>query len=295
MRRTMLFLPSNNPNRVGNGGLLGADSLIFDLEDAVAPDQKDAARELLKNALTYLKFGKCEIIVRINGLDTPYWEEDLEEILPLKPNVIMPPKVCDGAYIQTLDRKMTQLEEKLGIPVGTTKILALLETAQGVENAYEIARASKRMMGLFLGAEDLSADLRAKRTKESAEILYARGRLVSAARAAGIEVYDTPFTDVQDLEGLEKDAEFAKGLGFSGKACISPAHVATVNRVFSPSEADIQYAKDVFAVIAEAKRLGKGAISLRGKMIDAPIVQRARLVLEAASEIEGVDYFAETV
>jgi len=295
MRRTMLFLPSNNPNMVCNGGLLGADSLIFDLEDAVAPDQKDAARELLKNALGSLNFGKCEIIVRINGLDTPYWEEDLEYILPLKPDVIMPPKVSDGDYIRTLDQKLTELEAKFGIPAGSTKILALLETAQGVENAYEIARASKRMMGLFLGAEDLSADLRCKRTKEGSEILYARGRLVCAARAAGIEVYDTPFTDVQDLDGLEKDAEFAKGLGFSGKACISPAHVDTVNRVFSPTPADIQYAKDVFAVIAEAKRLGKGAISLRGKMIDAPIVQRARLVLEAASEIEGVDYFAETV
>lgn len=295
MRRTMLFLPSNNPNMICNGGLLGADSLIFDLEDAVAPDQKDAARELLKNALGSLNFGKCEIIVRINGLDTPYWEEDLEYILPLKPDMIMPPKVSSGDYIRTLDQKLTELEAKFGIPVGSTRILALLETAQGVENAYEIARASKRMMGLFLGAEDLSADLRCKRTKEGSEILYARGRLVCAARAAGIEVYDTPFTDVQDLDGLEKDAQFAKGLGFSGKACISPAHVDTVNRVFSPTPADIQYAKDVFAVIAEAKRLGKGAISLRGKMIDAPIVQRARLVLEAASEIEGVDYFAETV
>lgn len=295
MRRTMLFLPSNNPNMICNGGLLGADSLIFDLEDAVAPDQKDAARELLKNALGSLNFGKCEIIVRINGLDTPYWEEDLEYILPLKPDMIMPPKVSSGDYIRTLDQKLTELEAKFGIPVGSTKILALLETAQGVENAYEIARASKRMMGLFLGAEDLSADLRCKRTKEGSEILYARGRLVCAARAAGIEVYDTPFTDVQDLDGLVQDAQFAKGLGFSGKACISPAHVDTVNRVFSPTPADIQYAKDVFAVIAEAKRLGKGAISLRGKMIDAPIVQRARLVLEAASEIEGVDYFAETV
>ena len=295
MRRTMLFLPSNNPNMICNGGLLGADSLIFDLEDAVAPDQKDSARELLKNALGSLNFGKCEIIVRINGLDTPYWEDDLEYILPLKPDMIMPPKVSGGDYIRTLDQKLTELEAKFGIPAGSTRILALLETAQGVENAYEIARASKRMMGLFLGAEDLSADLRCKRTKEGSEILYARGRLVCAARAAGIEVYDTPFTDVQDLDGLEQDAQFAKGLGFSGKACISPAHVDTVNRVFSPTPADIQYAKDVFAVIAEAKRLGKGAISLRGKMIDAPIVQRARLVLEAASEIEGVDYFAETV
>ncbi len=288
----MLFIPGNNPNMLVNGGCLGADTLIFDLEDAVSPDEKDAARELLHNALGTLDFGRSERIVRINGLDTPYWVEDLRAILPLHPDAIMPPKVCDGDYIRTLDEKLTELEEELHLEAGSTRILALLETAAGVENAYEIARASKRMLGLFLGAEDLSADLRCPRTKEGTEILYARGRLVCAARAAGVEVYDTPFTDVRDLEGLEKDAEFAKSLGFSGKACISPAHVDTVNRVFSPTEKEIAYAHDVFAAIAEAKRLGKGAIALRGKMIDAPIVQRARLTLEAASEIEGVDHLA---
>lgn len=292
MRRTMLFLPANNPNMIVNGGLLGADSLIFDLEDAVSPDEKDAARELLKNALQALSFGKCELIVRINGLDTPYWEEDLEEILPLGPAAIMPPKVSGGDYIRQLDSKLTEVEEKAGMEPGRTRIIALLETAVGVENAYAIASASPRMEALFLGAEDLTADLRCQRTKEGAEILYARGRVVCAARAAGIEAYDTPFTDVRDLEGLEKDAAFAKGLGFTGKACISPAHVSTVNRVFSPTQAEIAYAKDVFAAIAEAKRQGKGAIALRGKMIDAPIVLRAKLVLEAASEIEGVEYLA---
>lgn len=292
MRRTMLFLPSNNPNLMMNGSALEADSLIFDLEDAVAPDQKDAARDLLKSALRYLDFGRHEIIVRINGLDTPYWKADLRAIMPEKMDVIMPPKVCDAAYIQELDAEMTALEAELGIEPGKVKILALLETAMGIENAYPIACASKRMIGLFLGAEDLSADLRCARTKGSEEIRYARGKIVSSARAAGIEVYDTPFTDVRDLEGLEADAKFAKGLGFSGKACISPAHLGIVNRVFSPTEKDIQYALEVFAAIEEAKRQGKGAIALRGKMIDAPIVARARLVLEAASEIEGEDYFA---
>lgn len=292
MRRTMLFLPSNNPNMLINGGQLGADSLIFDLEDAVSPDEKDAARELLKNTLESLDFGKCERIVRINGLDTDYWMEDLRAILPLRPETIMPPKVSGAAYIHQLDEALTALEAELGIPSGSTKILALLETAAGIENAYEVACASPRMTGLFLGAEDLTADLHSRRTKEGSEILYARGRIVCAARAAGMRVYDTPFTDVQDLEGLEKDAAYARGLGFSGKACISQAHVGIVNRIFSPSEAEIAYAKDVFAAIAEAKRKGKGAIALRGKMIDAPIVQRARTTLEAASEIEGVDYLA---
>lgn len=287
MRRTMMFLPSNSPSMIGNGPLLKADSLIFDLEDAVSPDEKDAARELLRNALGSMDFGRHEIIVRINGLDTNYWIDDLRAILPLRPDVIMPAKVSGADYIHELDAKLTELEEEFGVEMGTTKILALLETAIGVEKAYDIASASPRMVGLFLGAEDLTADLRCPRTKAGTEILYARSRLVSAARAAGIEVYDTPFTDVTDLAGLAKDAEFAKGLGFSGKACISPAHLATVNRIFSPTEAEIAYARDVIAAIEEAKRLGKGAISLRGKMIDAPIVLRAQQVLETAAAIEG--------
>lgn len=287
MRRSMLFLPANNPNMIGNGGLLGADSIIFDLEDAVSPDQKDAARELLKHALQYLDFGKCEIIVRINGLDTPYWQDDLQEIIPFRPDVIMLPKVSGPEDIQTLANTLTALEQDSHRQVGSTRILALLETALGVENAFAIARSSPRMIGLFLGAEDLTADLRCRRTKEGGEILYARGRIISAARAAGIDAYDTPFTDVSDLEGLAADAAFAKGLGFSGKACISPGHITIVNQTFSPTQQEIAYASDVIAAIEEAKRLGKGAISLRGKMIDAPIVQRARLILEAAAEIQG--------
>lgn len=288
MRRTMLFLPGNNPNMLVNGGILGSDSIIFDLEDAVAPDQKDAARDLVSSALKTMDFGRCEIIVRINALDTPYWEQDLEAVIPLKPDMIMPTKVSGGDYIRTLDEKMTQIEKENGMKVGGIRLIPLLETAMGIEKAFDIATASPRMEALYLGAEDLTADLRCQRTKQGGEILYARGRLVMAARAAGIEAYDTPWTDVEDLEGLEKDAELAKELGYTGKAVISPRHVDIVNTVFSPSMKQVQYAKDVFNAIEEAKKQGKGAVSLRGKMIDAPIVQRARLVLEAAREIGGL-------
>lgn len=289
MRRTMLFLPGNNPNMIVNGGVLGADSIIFDLEDAVAPDEKDGARILVRNALKSMEFGTCEIIVRINALDTPYWEADLEEMIPLNPDVIMPTKVSGGDYIRKLDEKMTEVEKKSGLAAGRIKIIPLLETAVGIENAYEIAVASSRMAALYLGAEDLTADLRCQRTKEGGEIAYARGRLVCAARAAGIEAYDTPFTDIEDIEGLERDARLAKSLGYTGKAVISPRHVECVNRVFSPSEKEIAYAREVFEAIAFAKKNGKGAVSLRGKMIDAPIVQRARIVLEAAKERKGED------
>ena len=287
MRRTMLFLPGNNPNMIMNGEYLGADSIIFDLEDAVSPDEKDAARILVRNALREMTFGRCEVIVRLNALDTPYWEEDLEAVVPLRPAVLMPTKVSGGGYIRTLDARIAEIERAHGLPEGEIKIIPLLETTLGIENAFEIATSSPRMAALYLGAEDLSADLRCARTKGGAEIAYARGRLVCAARAAGIEAYDTPFTDVEDLEGLEADARLAKGLGYTGKAVISPRHVDIVNEVFSPSRAEILHAKEVFAAIEEAKRQGKGAISLHGKMIDAPIVQRARLVLEAAEAIGG--------
>jgi len=291
MRRTMLFLPGNTPNMLMNGGLLGADSIILDLEDAVAPDQKDAARELVKNALTALDFGKCEIIVRINSLETPYWELDLEEILPLKPDVIMPTMVSGPEYIEKLVKKMDEIETRCGIPVGSTKLIPLLETAIGIERAYEIAVSTERMAALYLGAEDLTADLRCQRTKEGKEIAYARGRLVCAARAAGIEAYDTPFTDVEDLEGLEADARLAKALGYTGKAVISPRHIDCVNQVFSPSEKEIAYARDIFEAIRVAQEQGKGAISLRGKMIDAPIVLRAKIILDAAAELEGGQFY----
>lgn len=284
MRRTMLFLPGNNPRMIMNGGLLGSDSIIFDLEDAVSPDEKDAARNLVCKALQRLKFGTCEIIVRINALDTPYWEADLEQIVPLKPDVIMPTKVSGADYIHTLAAKMSELEEQAGIAVGTIKIIPLLETALGIENAYAIAVADARMAALYLGAEDLTADLRCPRTKAGGEIAYARGRIVCAARAAGIEVYDTPFTDVEDMDGLEMDARMAKSLGFTGKAVISPRHIDCVNEIFSPSEAEIQYAEEVMEAIARGKAEGKGAVSLRGKMIDAPVVERAKIVISAAKE-----------
>lgn len=286
MRRTMLFLPGNNPNMIMNGGFLGSDSIIFDLEDAVSPEEKDAARLLVKYSLQTLKFGKCEIIIRINSLDTPYWMDDLESIVPICPNIIMPTKVSDGDYIRTLDSAVSEIENRNNLPVRKIKFIPLLETAIGIENAFEIAKSSDRMEALYLGAEDLTADLRCQRTKGGLEIQYARCRLINAARAANIEAYDTPFTSIEDIDGLTQDALTAKSLGFSGKAVIHPKHVEIVNNIFSPSEKEIRYAKEVFAAIEEAKKQGKGAISLHGKMIDAPIVQRARRVLESISEID---------
>ncbi len=278
MRRSMLFLPGNNPNMLINGNCLGSDAVIFDLEDAVAPDQKDAARILVRNTLRYMDFRGCERIVRINSIGTPYWKEDLKALLPYKPDLILLPKTECAQDILTIDAYMTELGSETGV-------MALIETALGVENAFGIASASKRLKALFLGAEDLTADLRCKRTKEGREIEYARHRLVVAARAAGVDVYDTPFTDVNDDEGIVTDATLAKALGFTGKASISPRHVEVINSVFSPTQKDVDYAYEVMEAIALAKEQGKGAISLHGKMIDAPIVARAEQTIAMAEAL----------
>ena len=287
MRRSMLFLPGNTPNIIVNGDALGADNVILDLEDAVSPDQKDAARILVRNAIKAIGFDNVELTVRINSLDTPYWKDDLEEIVPLSPDLIMPTKVNSAQDVLTLDAAIAEIEKRSGLDVGTVKLIPLIETAQGLENAAAIAAACPRVAAIFLGAEDLTADLRCPRTKEGTEIFYARSRMVSAARAAGVDVYDTPFTDVNDDEGIVRDAQFARSMGFTGKACISPRHVRAVNEAFSPTQKEIDYAYEVLEAIRQAKEQGRGAISLHGKMIDKPIVLRAEQTIAMAEAIKG--------
>jgi len=285
MRRSMLFLPGNTPNIIQNGGILGADAVILDLEDAVAPAEKDSARILVRSVIRSMGFDSCEVIVRINAIDTPYWQKDLDTIIPVHPSLIMPPKTASAQDVLTVDAYITQLEEKLGMEKGSVGLIPLIETALGIENAFQIASACPRVKAIFLGGEDLTADLHCKRTKQGEEIAYARSRMVCAARAAGVEVYDTPFTDVHDDEGIYADAKKAKSLGFTGKSAISPRHVKAINEVFSPSLQDIEYAYEVMEAIRIGKEQGKGAVSLRGKMIDAPIVARARQTIEAAQEL----------
>ena len=285
MRRSMLFLPGNNPNMLINGNCLGSDAVIFDLEDAVSPAEKDAARILVRNTMRYMDFRGCEIIVRINSIDTAYWQKDIDEILPYKPGLVLLPKTSSAADVLAADAYMTEVEKKLGMEQNTVGLMPLIETAMGVENAFQIASATKRVQALFLGAEDLTADLQCKRTKEGREIEYARTRLVVAARAAGVAVYDTPFTDVNDDEGIVTDATLAKALGFTGKASISPRHVEVINSVFSPTQKDVDYAYEVMDAIALAKEQGKGAIALHGKMIDAPIVARAQQTIAMAQAL----------
>jgi len=280
MFRSMLFLPGNTPKMLINANYFGADAVIFDLEDAVSPAEKDAARILVANILRDLDFCRCTKIVRINAIDTDDWKLDLDRILPRQPDLIMLPKASQPQDVLLLDEYLLAAERHSGRSPG---IIALIETALGIENAYLIASASERVRALFLGAEDLAATLRCKRTKSGQEIAYARQRLVNAARAAGIDVYDTPFTDVNDDAGLSEDTAYAKSLGFTGKAAISPRQLQIINRVFSPSPDEIQYAQEVMEAIALAKEQGRGVVALRGRMIDAPVAAQAQQVLDAAN------------
>ncbi len=292
MIRSLLFLPGNKPNLLIHAEELGADAVIYDLEDSVAPDQKDAARILVRNALRYTRPAGTRVIVRVNALDSSYWEADLREIVPWAPDALMPPKAAGPETVERLERAVTELEARHGLAPFSVGILPLIETALGVENAFRIASASPRVRALFLGGEDLSADLGCQRTRGGAEIDYARKRLVCAARAAGAEAYDTPFTDVNDDAGARADAEYARSLGFAGKAAIAPRHVGIINETFSPTRAEIDYAAEVLNAIAEAKARGAGVVALRGKMIDAPVERRARRVMETAEALglgkEGV-------
>ena len=270
--RSLLFLPGNSPSLLGNADILGADAVIFDLEDAVSPDEKDAARILVRNAMPKLRAAGLSHVVRINAVaDDGFWRDDLMAVLPSKPDYIMPTKVSDT---RALDDVLGMIKE-MG---ADAQLIPLIETAMGVEHALAIA-SFERVAAVLLGAEDLTADLGCPRTAGGAEIAYARGRIVMAARAAGVVPIDTPFTDVFDDEGAFADAQTARSLGFAGKAAISPRHIEGINRAFSPTEAEIQYAKDVLAAIEQGRKEGKGAVSLGGKMIDAPIVNRAKKLL----------------
>jgi len=282
LRRTMLFMPGNNPSMLQNAGILGADSVILDLEDAVSPSEKDGARILVRNAIKSLEFYDTELVVRINPLSTIYAMEDIEEIGSVHPDALMVSKATQQDIVE-VDRLLKELEKKMGFEIGGIKIFPLIETAYSLENIYEIVGASKRTVGVLLGAEDLTADLGIKRTKSGEEIFYARNKVALTCRAFGIDAIDTPFTDLTDIEGFKRDIERAKGLGLTGKSAINPRQVDTIHEIFAPHEEEIVYAKRVLKAVEDAERNGLGVFSLDGKMVDAPIISRAKTILYKAS------------
>lgn len=273
--RTMLFIPGNNPGMLQNLDIMGADAIIIDLEDAVAITEKDAARILIKEYLNAFK-PDIDIFVRVNPLDTPYFYDDLEVVKDLEVTGMLLPK-ADIESMKALDEYLEKNRPEF-------EVIGLIETALGLEMSLDILSQSDRVVGALLGAEDLTLDLGAIRTKESREIRYARSRIIAVSKALGIQAIDTPFTDTDDIEGLKIDTLEAKSLGMTGKSLISPRHVDTVNDVFSPSKEEINYSLRVVEGVIEANKQGKGAFSLDGKMVDAPIIKRALNLLKLSGD-----------
>lgn len=282
LRRTMMYVPGNNPANIMGAHLYGADSIMFDLEDSVSIKEKDSARFLVHNALKTLDFGNTETVVRINGLDTPFGREDLEAIVRARPDVIRIPKTEKAQDVLEVESIISEIEEKAGIEVGTTKLMAAIESPLGVINAFEIAKSSKRLIGIALGAEDFVTSMKTERSKDGLELLVARSQVLMAARAANIYALDTVFSDINDDEGFIKEVKLIKQLGFDGKSVIHPRQVTLVHQFYTPTKKEIDYSIRVLNAIDEAEKRSSGVIALDGKMIDAPIVERAYRVLELA-------------
>jgi citrate lyase subunit beta/citryl-CoA lyase len=283
----MLYLPGNNPNMLLRGHLFGADGLILDLEDAVSRSEKGPSRILVREILKHRDFDRCEITVRINGLDTEFWRDDLASVVPYGIHGIRVPKVETPQALKDIDDALSALESMSSVPVGATKVFCLLETALGIWNAYDIARASARVTAIIPGGEDLAADLRTSRSKDGTELDWARRMMVIAARAAGVDALDTAFPRIGDEEGLRRETEFAKQLGFDGKSVIHPNQIPIVHEIYDPTEAEIEKAKKIVQAATDAAAKGLGAVSVDGRMVDLPVVRRAEYTLERAGVITG--------
>lgn len=286
MRRSLLFIPGNNPAMLQNADVFGADGVIFDLEDAVSPDNKDSARNLIHYYLQEHQNLDLEVVVRINGLDTPYWQSDLDKIVCDSIDSIMLPK-ARVEYMTQLEAALDELEAKRNLKKHI-KILPIIELAVSVLEVEQIA-AFKRVDGILLGAEDLTSDLEVTRTKAGKEIEYARCRVAIACKAYQVDAIDTPFTDVNDFEGLRADCLNAQTLGMNAKASINPRQIDTINELFMPSQKLITWAQRVKQASDDALAKGLGVFSLDGKMVDKPVMERAMKILAKAKKFKAID------
>ena len=279
LRRSRLYLPGSEPKYFINAGLHEPDAVILDLEDSVHPGEKDAARLLVRNALRAVDFGHAERMVRINQL--PLGLADLEEVVPESPDVILIPKVETAGQVVEVDDKVREVQKlhKQDRPIW---LLPILESALGVEHAYEGAKASARICAVTIGLEDYTADLGVVKTAEGHESHYARYRLVNAARAAGVQANDSVFGDIGDMDALRRYATASRSMGFEGMGCVHPLQVEVIHQAFAPSDVEIAKAQRIVAAFEEAQQRGLGVVSLGSKMIDPPVVNRALKLVEQA-------------
>lgn len=282
LRRSRIYVPGNTPRMLSTCSLFGADVITLDLEDSVAPAQKVAARWLVAEALRDLDLGNSEITVRVNALDTPWGEDDVRAVVATGAvDGIYLPKAETPQQIVQLAGLLDQVEAEHDIDIETS-IVPLIESAKGIIHAYDIALASDRITALSFGGEDYTRDVGGEKTSTEEELAWPRQRLIAAAKAADLQALDTVYSDVQDLEGLHRQAVKMRQLGFDGKAAIHPNQVDPIHRAFNPTREEIEHALEVMEAIKDAKAKGSGVASLGRKMIDKPIVERAQRTLMIA-------------
>ena len=278
-RRSRLYLPGNTPKLMLNAGIHKPDGIILDLEDSVAPDKKEEAKILVRNALCQINFYGAERMVRINQI--PSGLDDLEYVVPYNVNLILIPKCENGDQVLLVDKKIMEIKAEKGIDY-PIYLMPIIESAKGVINAYEIATSSKNVVAMAIGLEDYTADIGAPRSKEGKESFFARNKLVNSARAAGIQPIDSVFSDVSDMDALREVVIESKSLGFDGMGCIHPRQIKVIHEAFAPTEAEIEKAKKIVNAFIEANEKGLGVVSVGSKMIDPPVVKRAQRVIELA-------------
>jgi citrate lyase subunit beta / citryl-CoA lyase len=285
-RISRLFIPGNTPGLMINAGAHQPDAVILDLEDAVAPAKKEEARYLVRNTLRSLSFMGAERIVRINQL--PMGLHDLDFIIPHHVNMVMLPKCESAAQIQQVNEKIQQIQKANSIQYPVW-LMPIIESATGVIRSFEIATAAENVAAIAIGLEDYTADLGVARTKEGSESFFARGQLINACKAAGIQAIDSIFSDVADLEALKENAVRSKALGFDGMGCIHPRQIKVIQECFTPDDAEIGSALKIIKAFDEAVENGIAVIAIGNKMIDAPVVKKARRVIELATRMGKIN------
>ncbi|MBK5957023.1 citrate (pro-3S)-lyase subunit beta [Rhodoplanes elegans] len=282
LRRSMLFLPGANAAMLSTAFVFKPDTIMFDLEDAVSLREKDSARLLVFHALQMPVYRTMETAVRINPLSTPFGLKDLEAVVRAGVDVVRLPKTDTADDVHALEAEVERIERACGREVGSTKLMAAIESASGVVNAVAIATASKRLVGIALAGFDYVMDMQTERG-DGTELFYARCAVLHAARFAKIDAFDVVYSDVNDDDGFLKEVELIRKLGFNGKSLINPRQIELLHNAFAPTQEEVDYARRVVAAAEKGEQQGLGVVSLNGKMIDAPVIQHARVVLQRAA------------
>lgn len=284
LRRTMMFMNAQRPALIKDAYIYGSDSIILDLEDAVAENQKDSARFSLYHALKNIDYGDTEVIVRINGLETPHWKEDIRVVVAAGADGIRIPKCESAADVKLVEEHVLAVEREFGVEEGRTLLMAALESPKGILNAYEIATASDRMFGVAISGGDFRKSMHVQINRGGIEMLAARSQMLLAARAANIQCFDTMFPHINDKEGFEAEVRQNREMGFDGKSVISPKQIRYVHKTFAPTEKEIAYAEKLVRSFNEQVDNGIGVYIVDGNMIDIPFIEDAQRVIALAKK-----------